>query len=169
MGHERAQGVSVLLAEVGGVRCLVELDAGCLEHFDNTERCDALDAATAEHQRQARIFLYDELYRASLDLSEFLAPDPGMPGMVRLQPFAPEHLVQHPSLAEAEQEAHALQSAAGTFGAAALREAGTALERAAVAGDAAGVAAVVGDLPRLVERTLHALSRAAAVPADGSE
>jgi len=78
-------------------------------------------------------------------------------------------LVQDPSLAEAEQEAHALQSAAGTFGAAALREAGTALERAAAAGDAAGIAAVVGDLPRLVERTLHALSRAAAVPAGGSE
>jgi len=55
--------------------------------------------APAEHQRQARIFLYDELYRASLDLSEFLAPDPGMPGMVRLQPFAPERLAQHPSLA----------------------------------------------------------------------
>jgi len=78
-------------------------------------------------------------------------------------------LAQDPSLAQAEQEAHALQSAAGTFGAAALREAATALERAAAAGDAAGVAAVVADLLRLVERTLHALSRAAAVPAGGPE
>ena len=78
-------------------------------------------------------------------------------------------LAEHPALAAVEQEAHALQSAAGTFGAAALREAGTALERAAAMGDAAGVAAVVGGLPRLVERTLHALSRAAGVPAGSAE
>jgi PAS domain S-box-containing protein len=67
------------------------------------------------------------------------------------------------------QEAHALQSAAGTFGAAALREAGTALERAAAAEDASAIAAVLQDLPRLVERTLHALSRAAGVPAGSGE
>ena len=67
------------------------------------------------------------------------------------------------------QEAHALQSAAGTFGAAALREAGTALERAAAEGDPTAIAAVLRDLPRLVERTLHALSRAAGVPAGSTE
>lgn len=66
-----------------------------------------------------------------------------------------------------EAEAHALQSAAGTFGAAALREAGTALERAAAANDTVGVAAVLRDLPQLVERTLNALARAAGVTAGG--
>ena len=35
----------------------------------------------------ARHFLYDELYRASLDLSEFLAPYPDAPGMVSLTKF----------------------------------------------------------------------------------
>ena len=78
-------------------------------------------------------------------------------------------LSEDPPLAAVEAEAHALQSAAGTFGAAALREAGTALERAAASGDAQGVGAVVRDLPRLVDRTLHALSRAAAVTASGGE
>jgi PAS domain S-box-containing protein len=78
-------------------------------------------------------------------------------------------LSEDPPLDAVEQEAHALQSAAGTFGAAALREAGTALERAASAGDAEAVGAVVRDLPRLVDRTLHALSRAAAVTAGGAE
>jgi PAS domain S-box-containing protein len=76
-------------------------------------------------------------------------------------------LAEDPPLPAVELEAHALQSAAGTFGAAALREAGTALERAAMAGDPAGVAAVVHELPRLVDRTLHALSRAASVTAGG--
>jgi HPt (histidine-containing phosphotransfer) domain-containing protein len=78
-------------------------------------------------------------------------------------------LSEAPPLPEVAQEAHALQSAAGTFGAAALREAGTALERAAEEGDPAGVAAVVDALPRLVDRTLHALSRAAGVIAGGAE
>jgi phage shock protein A len=50
-----------------------------------------------------------------------------------------------------------------------VRQALTLADQAAAAGDAAGVAAVVADLPRLVERTLHALSRAAAVPAGGPE
>jgi PAS domain S-box-containing protein len=77
-------------------------------------------------------------------------------------------LSEDPPLPAIEGEAHALQSAAGTFGAAALREAATALERAAAAGDAAGVAAVVGELPRLVDRTLHALSRAAGFAVNGS-
>lgn len=76
-------------------------------------------------------------------------------------------LKEDPAMPAVEAEAHALQSAAGTFGAAALREAGTALERAAASGSAAEVAAIVDSLPRLVDRTLHALSRAAAVTASG--
>ncbi|WP_372618404.1 ATP-binding protein [Falsiroseomonas sp.] len=74
-------------------------------------------------------------------------------------------LADDPSPAAVEAEAHALQSAAGTFGAAALREAATALERAAGAADPAALAAVIGALPRLVERTLAALARAAGVTA----
>jgi hypothetical protein len=77
-------------------------------------------------------------------------------------------LSEGPPLAAVAQEAHALQSAAGTFGAAGLREAGTALERAAEAGDAAAVTAMIAGLPRLVERTLQALARAAGVTAGGS-
>jgi PAS domain S-box-containing protein len=72
-------------------------------------------------------------------------------------------------LAAVEQEAHALQSAAGTFGAAALREAGTALEEAARSGDPARLKAVIESLPKLVDRTLQALARAAGVTAGGAE
>ena len=78
-------------------------------------------------------------------------------------------LLDGASPAAVAQEAHALQSAAGTFGAAGLREAGTALERAAAEADMAAIDAVLRDLPRLVERTLHALSRAAGVPAGSAE
>ncbi|WP_170985268.1 ATP-binding protein [Roseomonas sp. AR75] len=74
-------------------------------------------------------------------------------------------LQEAPPLALIEAEAHALQSAAGTFGAAALREAATALERAAVEGAEAEARHVVAGLPRLVDRTLQALSRAAGVTA----
>ncbi len=70
-----------------------------------------------------------------------------------------------PPLDLVEAEAHALQSAAGTFGAAALREAATALERVAAGGDAAAVRDAVAALSRLVERTLQVLSRAAGVTA----
>lgn len=73
-------------------------------------------------------------------------------------------LAAAPAPAAVEGEAHALQSAAGTFGAAALREAATALQRAAAAGDGATTAALLKGLPRLVDRTLQALSRAAGAP-----
>jgi PAS domain S-box-containing protein len=85
--------------------------------------------------------------------------------------FAAETLVRlrrleaEPTPAAVELEAHALRSAAGTFGAAALREAAGQLEQAAAAADPAGIAAVMQALPKLVERTLHALSRAADRPA----
>jgi PAS domain S-box-containing protein len=68
---------------------------------------------------------------------------------------------QRPALVSAE--AHGLHAAAGTFGAAALRDAALALERAAVDGDASAIAALIAALPALVERTLHALTRAMAM------
>ena len=42
----------------------------------------------------ARRFLYHELYRASLDLSAFLEPYPGVPGMVTFSEFDPQALAQ---------------------------------------------------------------------------
>jgi len=55
-----------------------------------------------------------------------------------------------------EDEAHGLKSAAGTFGAAALRQAAAALEAACVAGEAATALALRNRLPALVERSLAA-------------
>jgi hypothetical protein len=46
------------------------------------------------HTRNARAFLYYELFHASLDLGEFLAPDPELQGMVRFSGFSPERLAQ---------------------------------------------------------------------------
>lgn len=42
--------------------------------------------------RKARAFLFYELFTASLDLGEFLAPDPNRPGMVRFSSFLPSRL-----------------------------------------------------------------------------
>ena len=78
-------------------------------------------------------------------------------------------LATRPPLPLVEEEAHALQSAAGTFGAAKLREAATALEAAAAQGHAAAVEAMLVALPPLVERTLQALSRAVGMPADSAD
>jgi hypothetical protein len=75
-------------------------------------------------------------------------------------------LLARPAAAQVAEEAHALQSAAGTFGAAALRDAALALERAAARGEAATLAALLDGLPTLVERTLAALQRAVGVAAD---
>ncbi|WP_198378119.1 Hpt domain-containing protein, partial [Neoroseomonas rubea] len=55
-----------------------------------------------------------------------------------------------------EEEAHGLKSAAGTFGAAALREAAAALEAACMAGDLRRALALKDALPALVERSLAA-------------
>jgi HPt (histidine-containing phosphotransfer) domain-containing protein len=55
-----------------------------------------------------------------------------------------------------EEEAHGLKSAAGTFGAAALRETAAALEAACVAGEARTALALRDSLPALVERSLAA-------------
>jgi CheY-like chemotaxis protein len=78
-------------------------------------------------------------------------------------------LATRPPLPLVEEEAHALQSAAGTFGAAKLREAATALESAAAQGHGAAVEAMLAALPPLVERTLEALSRAVGMPADSAD
>ena len=55
-----------------------------------------------------------------------------------------------------EEEAHGLKSAAGTFGAAALREAAAALEAACVAGEERRALTLRDSLPALVERSLAA-------------
>lgn len=46
----------------------------------------------------ARRFLYHELYRTSLDLSEFLRPYPKAPGMTLFTDFAPESLGRSPAI-----------------------------------------------------------------------
>jgi HPt (histidine-containing phosphotransfer) domain-containing protein len=55
-----------------------------------------------------------------------------------------------------EEEAHGLKSAAGTFGAAALRETAAALEAACVAGETRTALALRDSLRALVERSLAA-------------
>jgi len=63
---------------------------------------DFLAAATVEvperFAENGKLFLYRELYQASLDLSDFLQPYPSMQGMVSLRDFAPELLGEHPAL-----------------------------------------------------------------------
>jgi hypothetical protein len=49
-------------------------------------------------QRNARKFLYHELFHASLDLSAFLALDPTLSGMVTFEDFPPEELLNSASL-----------------------------------------------------------------------
>jgi hypothetical protein len=49
-------------------------------------------------QRNARKFLYHELFRASLDLTPYLEIDPTLKGMVTLKEFDPEELRESPSL-----------------------------------------------------------------------
>lgn len=52
----------------------------------------------AGFSRNARRFLFDELFRASLDLSEFLQEDPTLPGMVTLKEFDPGDLLESQAL-----------------------------------------------------------------------
>ena len=63
---------------------------------------DFLAAATVEvperFAENGRLFMYRELYQASLDLSDFLQPYPSMQGMVTFRDFAPELLAKHPAL-----------------------------------------------------------------------
>jgi hypothetical protein len=49
-------------------------------------------------RRNARKFLYHELFHASLDLSAFLTLDPSLPGMTTFKDFPPEDLLDSASL-----------------------------------------------------------------------
>jgi hypothetical protein len=51
-----------------------------------------------DFSRNARRFLYHELYQTSLDVSEFLRPYPNAPGMTLLTDFSPESLRSSPAL-----------------------------------------------------------------------
>ena len=55
---------------------------------------DAPAAVPEAQRRNARAFLHSEWFDASLDLGEFLRPDPGRPGMVRYAPFEPARLAE---------------------------------------------------------------------------
>ncbi len=70
------------------------------EYFEELERLLSADEIVWPTSRvdTARAFLYEELYRASLDLSDFLRPYPEAPGMVLLRDFQPERLAAHPVL-----------------------------------------------------------------------
>ena len=61
-----------------------------LEAFLGSERIDVTQAQS----RNARTFLYYELFHASLDLSEFLRTDAEMEGMVRFSNFEPARLAE---------------------------------------------------------------------------
>lgn len=56
-----------------------------------------------EFVENARHFLYYELFRSSLDLSEFLEPYPRAKGMVRLRKFDPQRLLNSQALAVISQ------------------------------------------------------------------
>ena len=70
-----------------------------------------------------------------------------------------------------EEEAHGLKSAAGTFGAAALRSIAASLEEACVARDMAKIRELRNGLPNLVEKSLAAfpLTLGGAVNAGGND
>ena len=51
-------------------------------------------AAPPAFAANARRFLHHELFHASLDLGEFLADEPGLPGMVLLRAFEPRRLLE---------------------------------------------------------------------------
>jgi hypothetical protein len=60
-----------------------------LEEFLEAERIEVPPG----FRKTARSFLYGELFEASLDLSEFIDPLAGFPGMVAFRQFEPERLV----------------------------------------------------------------------------
>jgi hypothetical protein len=51
-----------------------------------------------EYSHNAKRFLYHELYRSSLDLSDFLQPYPHAVGMTLFAPFEPDSLVKSPAI-----------------------------------------------------------------------
>ena len=48
--------------------------------------------------KNGKLFMYRELYQASLDLSDFLEPYPSLQGMVSFREFEPGLLTEHPAL-----------------------------------------------------------------------
>lgn len=60
------------------------------QHAENFLTANAINVPP-EHKRNARRFLYYQLFRSSLPFDDFLAPD-FMPGFVHLRPFPPEKL-----------------------------------------------------------------------------
>jgi UDP-N-acetylglucosamine 2-epimerase len=65
-----------------------------LDRFVAAERLEV----SQQTRRNAKAFLYHELYNASLDLAEFLLPYRSMPGMVVFSDFDPRSLEDHPTL-----------------------------------------------------------------------
>jgi CheY-like chemotaxis protein/HPt (histidine-containing phosphotransfer) domain-containing protein len=82
-----------------------------------------------------------------------------------------ERLTSTDDVSVIEEEAHGLKSAAGTFGAAALRSIASALEEACVARDLPRVSELCRGLPNLVEKSLAAFPMASggAVNAGGND
>lgn len=64
-----------------------------LEEFLNAERI----ALPSEFQRNARRFLYYQIFRTSLPFDEFLAPSL-IPSQARLKPFSPQALLASPAI-----------------------------------------------------------------------
>ena len=70
------------------------------EYFRQLERMleSSSIEVTPEFAENGRRFLYQELFRSSIDLSDFLVPYPSLTGMVQLRDFEPQVLNEHPSL-----------------------------------------------------------------------
>jgi hypothetical protein len=103
LGLEAAiQGKAVLCA--GRARYTkantVFMPSGKAEYFRQLE--SMLESSSIEvppeFAENGRRFLYQELFRSSIDLSDFLIPYPSLPGMVLLRDFEPQALIEHPSL-----------------------------------------------------------------------
>ncbi|MCI0876750.1 MAG: hypothetical protein J4N76_09330, partial [Chloroflexi bacterium] len=70
------------------------------EYFRQLENLleSSLIEVPPEFAENGRRLLYQELFRSSIDLSDFLIPYPSLPGMVLLRDFEPQILKEHPSL-----------------------------------------------------------------------
>ncbi|MCH7611322.1 MAG: hypothetical protein IIB10_11660 [Chloroflexi bacterium] len=70
------------------------------EYFRQLENLleSSLIEVPPEFAENGRRLLYQELFRSSIDLSDFLIPYPSLPGMVLLRDFEPQALKEHPSL-----------------------------------------------------------------------
>jgi len=68
-----------------------------LSEFEKMLRAEAIHIPQ-EFAANGRRFLYEELYRASLDLSEFIRPYPRQKGMILFTDFEPARLLLSPAL-----------------------------------------------------------------------